>query len=171
MRWDISSNFKSQKTAHRAAKRPPAGNKKLSKVTSGYGGLMIPLGRIRATPKNGDYMGVPQKNEYFQAKNGPRRPPRRPLCNRFNTKTLPFWCPVMKVTKKLDGITKKWIWGRKNCIFGSKKDHFRQSVLENGPPSSRTDTYRKTEGIQSYLRTWGSYDPIRSGPSEAKQGG
>ena len=48
----------------------------------------------------------------------------------------------------------------KNCIFGSKKDHFRQSVQENGPPSSRTDTYRKTEGIQSYLRTWGSCDPI-----------
>ena len=37
---------------------------------------MIPLGRIRATPKNGDYMGVPQKNEYFRAKNEPRRPPR-----------------------------------------------------------------------------------------------
>ena len=157
MRWDISSNFKSQKTAHRAAKRPPAGNKKLSKVTSGYGGLMIPLGRIRATPKNGGYMDVAQKNEYLRAKNGPWRPPRLPLCNRFNTKTLPFWCPIMKVTKKLDDITKKWIWGRKNCIFGSKKDHFRQSLLENGPPSSPTDTYRKTEGIQSYLRTWGSF--------------
>ena len=39
---------------------------------------MIPLGRIRATPKNGDFMGVPQKNEYFRAKNERRRPPRRP---------------------------------------------------------------------------------------------
>ena len=36
------------------AKRPP----KLSRVTSGYGGLKIPLGQIRLTPKNGGYMGV-----------------------------------------------------------------------------------------------------------------
>ena len=85
---------------------------------------MIPLGRIRATPKNGGYMDVAQKNEYFRAKNGPRRPPRRPLCNRFNTKTLPFWCPVMKVTKKLGGITKKWIWGRKKLHFWLQKGPF-----------------------------------------------
>ena len=30
-------------------------------------------------------------------------------------------------------------------------------------------TYRKTEGIQSYLRIWGTYDPIESGPSEPKK--
>ena len=106
MRWDISSIFKSQKTVHRAAKRPPAGNKKLSKVTSGYGGLMIPLGRIRATPKNGCYMDVAQKIEYFRAKNEPRRLPRRPPCDGFNTKTLPFWCTVMMVTKNLDDVAK-----------------------------------------------------------------
>ena len=47
-----------QKTARRAAKQPPAGKLKLSRVTSGYGGLKIPLGRIRLTPKNGGYMGV-----------------------------------------------------------------------------------------------------------------
>ena len=85
---------------------------------------MIPLGWIRATPKNEGDMDVAQKNEYFRAKNGPRRPPRRPLCNRFNTKTLPFWCPVMKVTKKLDGITKKWIWGRKKLHFWLQKGPF-----------------------------------------------
>ena len=50
--------------------------------------------------------------------------------------------------------------------FGPKKDHFRQTVPENDPPSSRMGTYRKSEGIQSYLRIWGSYDPIASGPSE-----
>ena len=33
------------------------------------------------------------------------------------------------------------------CIFGPKKDHFRQ-----------TATYRKTEGVQSYLRIWGCCD-------------
>ena len=37
-------------------------------------------------------------------------------------------------------------------IIGHKKGHFGQSGPGNGPPSSRTDTYRKTEGIQSYLR-------------------
>ena len=73
---------------------------------------MIPLGRIRATPKNGGYMDVGQKNEYFWAKNGPRRPPRRPLCNRFNTKT--FWCPVMK-SKHLKGR----LGTRVRHIFGS----------------------------------------------------
>jgi len=47
-----------RKTARRAAKRPPTGKPKLSRVTSGYGGLMIPLSRVRLTPKNGGYMGV-----------------------------------------------------------------------------------------------------------------
>merc|ERR1712218_530766 len=30
-------------------------------------------------------------------------------------------------------------------------------------------TYRKTEVIQSYLRVWGPYDPIESGPSKPKK--
>ena len=142
MRWDISSNFKSQKTAHRAAKRPPAGNKKLSKVTSGYGGLMIPLGRIRATPKNGDYMGVPQKNEYFRAKNEPRRPSRRPPCNGFNTKTLNSWYPVMTVTKKLDDVTKKLIWGQKTAflsLFGPENPFLSTLRQSNPLVSPQTD--------------------------------
>ena len=42
---------------------------------------------------------------------------------------------------------------------------------KNGPPSGQTATYRKSEGIQSYLRIWGCYDPIESGPSETKKGG
>ena len=88
--WDISSNFKSQKTAHRAAKRPPAGNQNLSKVTSGYVGLMIQLGRIHTTPKNGGYMGEAQKNEYFRAKNH-----------------YHLWYSVMTVTKS-------WMSSRKN---------------------------------------------------------
>ena len=78
---------------------------------------MIPLGRIRATPKNGGYMDVAQKNEYFRAKNGPWRPPRRPPCNGFNTKTLILWYPVMTVTKKFDDVTKK-------IDLGPKKLHF-----------------------------------------------
>ena len=42
---------------------------------------------------------------------------------------------------------------------------------KNGPPSGRTASYRKTEVIQSYLRMWGSYDPIESGPSDPKKWG
>ena len=42
---------------------------------------------------------------------------------------------------------------------------------KNGPPSGQPATYRKTEVIQSYLRTWGTYDPIESGPSDPKKWG
>merc|ERR1712175_55746 len=35
---------------------------------------------------------------------------------------------------------------------------------KNGTPSGRTASYRKTEVIQSYLRMWGRYYPIESGP-------
>ena len=51
----------------------------------------------------------------------------------------------------------------------AEKRHFGQSGPENGPPSGPTGTYKKTEGIQSYLRTWGTYDLIESGLSEAKK--
>ena len=57
----------------------------------------------------------------------------------------------------------------KQSIIGHKKGNFGQSVAENGPPSSRTGTYRKTKSIQSYLRTWGIYDSIESGLSEVKK--
>ena len=46
-----------QKMARRATKRPHTRIPKVSRVTSGYGGLMIPLIRIHLTPKNGGYMG------------------------------------------------------------------------------------------------------------------
>ena len=46
------------KMAHQAAKQLPTRKPKLSRVTSGYGGLMIPLSRIFLTPKNRDNMGV-----------------------------------------------------------------------------------------------------------------
>ena len=49
----VPGNSHEVKTVHRAAERPPTGKLKLSRVTSGYGGLKIPLGRIRLTPKMG----------------------------------------------------------------------------------------------------------------------
>merc|ERR1711863_54972 len=57
------------------------------------------------------------------------------------------------------------------CIFGPKKGHFRQLGPYNGLPSSQTATFRKTEGIQSYLRICGCYDLIKSGLSEPKKKG
>ena len=47
-----------QKTARQAAKRPPTGKLKLSRVTSEYGGLMIPLSRVCPSQKNGGFIGV-----------------------------------------------------------------------------------------------------------------
>ena len=40
-------------TTRQAAKRPPIGKPKVSRVTSGYGGLMIPLSQFRLTKKRG----------------------------------------------------------------------------------------------------------------------
>ena len=47
-----------RKTARRAAKRPPTGKPKVSRVTSGYGDVMIPLSRVRLRPKKAGYIGV-----------------------------------------------------------------------------------------------------------------
>ena len=66
---------------------------------------------------------------------------------------------------------KKTGFGPKNSIFGPQKGHFGQSGPRNGPPSGQTGTYRKTEGIQSYLRIWRSCHPIELGPSEPKKWG
>ena len=56
-------------------------------------------------------------------------------------------------------------------IIGPNKGHFGHLGPKNSPPSSQTGIYRKTKGTQSYFRIWGSYDPIDSGPSEAKNVG
>ena len=56
-------------------------------------------------------------------------------------------------------------------IFGPQKGHFWQSGPRHGLFSGQTTTYWKTKGIQSYLRIWGTYDPIESGLSEPKNGG
>ena len=51
-----------------------------------------------------------------------------------------------------------------NCEISARRP-------KNGPPSGQTATYRKTEVIQSYLRIWGTYDPIESGPADPKKWG
>ena len=57
-------------------------------------------------------------------------------------------------------------WGQKIPFSAPKR-----TILGNrGQKTARqTDIYQKTEGIQSYLRTWGRYDLIESGLSEAKK--
>ena len=57
-------------TASQAAKRPPTGKLKVSRVTSGYRGLMIPLSRDRPSPKTllfglkSIFCGQPKKDCY-----------------------------------------------------------------------------------------------------------
>merc|ERR1712110_523065 len=57
-----------------------------------------------------------------------------------------------------------------NMHFWSIKGPFRQLGPYNGLPSDQTAIFRKTEGIQSYLRICGCYDLIRSSSSEPKNG-
>ena len=66
----------------------------------------------------------------------------------------PFWV-VFKTKIKGTSLTN---WGM------AKKGQNPARRPKNGPPSGQTATYRKTEVIQSYLRMWGTYDPIESGP-------
>ena len=55
LNWGLARNGQNPaqrpKTARRVAKRPPTGKPKLSKVTSGYGGLIIPLNLVRLSQK------------------------------------------------------------------------------------------------------------------------
>ena len=57
------------------------------------------------------------------------------------------------------------------ALMAPKRGHFGQLGPKNSPLSSQTGIYRKTKGTQSYFRIWGSYGPIGSGPSEAKNVG
>ena len=45
-------------TARRVAKRPPTRKPKVSRVTSGYGGVVIPLSRDRPSQRNGGFIGA-----------------------------------------------------------------------------------------------------------------
>ena len=76
----------------------------------------------------------------------------------------------MIITIYFEADHKKLVSSQKSSIFGPQKGHFGQLGPQNGPPSGQTGTYRKTEGIQSYLRIWRSCHPIESGPSEPKKG-
>ena len=57
--------------------------------------------------------------------------------------------------------------------FSAKRKNGRFSVILAGTGSvcQQTATYQKTESFQSYLRIWGTYDPIELGPSDPKKWG
>ena len=101
-------------TAYQAAKRQSIGKSKVSRVISGYGGIMILLSWVRSSQK----MGV-------------------------NTKMLPFGCPVMKVTKNWT-ISEKNGFLAKNCIFCQKFCIFYATPMKppffssEGPDSMRS---------------------------------
>ena len=104
---------------------PPSGqtvNCRKTKVIQSYlriWGTFDPIESDPSDPKKWGLYGCSVKNEDFRTENGPWRPPRRPPYNRFNTKILPFWCPVMIVTKNMDDVTKKWIMSQKKALLNS----------------------------------------------------
>ena len=48
-------------------------------------------------------------------------------------KKLPFWCPVVMVTKSLDAVPKKLDFGPKKCIFGPKISFSFSTLRPNNP--------------------------------------
>ena len=103
-------------TARQAAKRPPTGKPKVFSVTSGYGGLMIPLSRVRLSPEKVGYVGVALKNQILRPILSLKHvlaPPRSLPGIMINMKTLSFWCSVIIEAKILRMPTKKWIWAPK----------------------------------------------------------
>ena len=80
-------------------------------------------------------------------------------------------CPVMIITIYFEAVHKNMVLGQKTAFLDPKRAIFGQLGPQNGPPSGQTGTYGKTECIQSYLRIWGTYDPIESGPADPKKMG
>jgi len=130
----ILSN-RGHKTAPRAAEWAPTGKLKVSKVTSGYGEVMVPLNRVRLSARKGGYMGVALKNLIFYPFLGRKyalAPHRSPPCNTVNTKRLLFLCLVMMVTKNLEGVSIKWISVQKSAFLASKRVSKRLSKDASG---------------------------------------
>ena len=73
------------------------------------------------------------------------------------------WAKYCKLMHEIKNTCQ--VFGPKRVTFGNQ-GHDTLSLS-----SGQTTTYWKTKGIQSYLRIWGCYDPIESGPSETKKGG
>ena len=131
----VPGNSLEVKTVHRAAKRPPIGKLKLSRVTSGYGGLyyLIELG-----PSELKHIGVwymyRKKMQNFGQKMGPSsRPEARPAIG--STQKCAYLRPVMILTKK--PVLYFWIWYtnisleyfRPHCVLFKNLFNFNFSTL------------------------------------------
>ena len=109
-------------TGRQPAKRPPTGKLKVSRVTSGYGGLMIPLRRVRPTQKKWALYRHSVKKCRFSGQNRAPAAAPRPAVQRDQHKNVVFL---------LSGHDGNKIVGRfwqKNG-FWAKKVHFRPKIL------------------------------------------
>ena len=68
----------------------------------------------------------------------------------------------------VDPVTRQASGQPRGPIFGQKSRNLARNP-KNGLLTCQTATYRKTEVVQSYLRTWGTYDPNELGPYEPKK--
>ena len=64
-----------------------------------------------------------------------------------------------------EAVHKKLNLGPKQHFWAQKRQFWAIGPW-NGPKSGQTAIYWKTEGVQSYLRIWGTYDPIDLDPSD-----
>ena len=114
------------------------------------------------------FLGEAKKYQNFGLISGLKRTwtASRTPCNAVNTNWSSFRCPVTIVT------TFFWGWPQKNWFrakeqrYWAQKGHFGQWGPRNGLPNGQTAIYRKTEGIQSYLRIWGIIPHICHEPHE-----
>ena len=115
------------------------------------------------------YMGASSKIQ-FSGQNGSLHPQELAQQHEQHENVV-FLVSGHDGNKEIGGCAQKNWFRAENSTFGPKKGHFGQSVPKNGPPSGQTATYRKTEGIQSYLRIWGRYVPVESNPLSPDKGG
>ena len=97
------------KMARRAAKRPPTQKPKVSRVTLGYGGDMIPSSRVRPSPKKGGYMGEALKKADFWAKNAVCWPQIN-FSETSSNFLMPSWQDTKKATFFVDCVARIWIY-------------------------------------------------------------
>ena len=84
-----------------------------------------------------------------------------------NTKPCVFGAQSWWYQKIWRMSPKKWISSTKTALLGPKR-----TILWNrGHETARRAAKRPHTGIQSYLRIWGTYDPIESGLSKPRKGG
>ena len=107
----------------------------------------------------------PLRAHVWQTSRGTKHCAPRPATTFLRVNMSQFYIYLTKFHENpWNSVKSKNMWQNKLFL-----GHIGQSGPRNGQPSSQTATYQKTEGTQSYLRIWGTYDPIESGPSDPKK--